>query len=123
MIHGRNPTADERRFMDRMGKLPCIACLCHGQNSPEISLHHIKGRTIENAHKFILPLCNYHHQSAAPEHIRAKYPWMVPVHACGSVGGKNAFEAENGSQEFLLELCLEVIKKVEAGTVCFTLAA
>ncbi|MEE9647871.1 Ref family recombination enhancement nuclease [Enterobacter soli] len=105
---GRTPTAEERRFMDAIGKLPCIACWLHGVRTEEISLHHIDGRTKPDAHKKILPLCNCHHQHAAPAEILAIYPWLVPVHASGSIGGRKAFEALNASQTELLLKCYDL---------------
>jgi hypothetical protein len=83
--------------MDAMGKLPCIACWRHGKIQPVISLHHIEGRTAPDAHKKQLPLCCWHHQLAAPPEIRAIYPWLVPVHADGKIGGKAEFERLNGT--------------------------
>lgn len=99
---GRTPTADERRVMDALGRLPCIACLMNGQHTEQISLHHIDGRTKPDAHKLVLPLCKWHHQHAAPAEMRLAYPWLVPVHAAGIIGGRKAFEALNGTQKELL---------------------
>lgn len=99
---GRTPTADERRVMDALGRLPCIACLMHGKITEEVSLHHIDGRTKPDAHKLVLPLCKWHHQYAAPPEIRAIYPWLVPVHADGNVGGKSEFYRLNKPESALL---------------------
>lgn len=99
---GRAPTADERRVMDALGRLPCIACLMNGQRTELISLHHIDGRTKPGAHFWVIPLCAYHHQHAAPLEIRIAYPWLVPVHAAGSIGGRKEFEDRNGTQQELL---------------------
>lgn len=100
---GRTPTAEEKRYITALGPLPCIACYLHGKISPETSLHHIFGRTAPDCHKKQLPLCKWHHQCAAPLEIRKEYPWLLPVHADGSVGGKTEFERLNGSQQYLLE--------------------
>ncbi|HBN5192012.1 TPA: recombinase [Citrobacter freundii] len=108
-LKGRTPRAAERSLMDKIGALPCIACYVHGVINEVVSLHHINGRTITGAHAFVLPLCNHHHQNAAPTVVRAIYSWLVPVHADGNCGGKSAFEALNGSQEHLYSLCLEMI--------------
>ncbi len=43
-LKGRTPTAEERRIMDAIGRLPCIACWLHGRENPVISLHHVFGR-------------------------------------------------------------------------------
>lgn len=106
-LKGRTPTAEERRYADALGALPCIACSLHGMTSPIISLHHIDGRTAPDCHKRQLPLCNWHHQYAAPPETRKIYPWLVPVHADGNVGGKKAFEELNASQEELLKLAYQ----------------
>lgn len=109
-LKGRTPTADEKRVMDALGKLPCIACWVHGKVQPVISLHHIDGRSAPDAHKKQLPLCCWHHQLAAPPEVRKIYPWLVPVHADGKVGGKAEFERLNGTQEELLKLALSQIE-------------
>jgi len=103
-LKGRTPTAAERVVMDALGKLPCIACLQHGKESPLISLHHIEGRTKTGAHFLQLPLCDPHHQHAAPAAIRAEFPWLVPVHADGITGGKAEFSRHNGTE---LELMIK----------------
>lgn len=105
-LKGRTPTANEKRVMDALGKLPCIACWVHGKIQPEISLHHINGRTAPDAHEKQLPLCCWHHQLAAPPEIRKLYPWLVPVHADGKIGGKAEFERLNGTQAELLKLAI-----------------
>ncbi|MBO1664578.1 hypothetical protein JKA13_25140, partial [Vibrio parahaemolyticus] len=46
-LKGRTPTAEERRIMDAIGRLPCIACWLHGRDNPMISLHHVFGRVGE----------------------------------------------------------------------------
>jgi len=101
-LKGRTPTAEERSIANALGALPCIACYMHGVISEEVSLHHISGRTAPGCHKKQLPLCRWHHQHAAPAEVRAKYPWLVPVHADGVVGGKKEFTLRNKSEMELL---------------------
>lgn len=108
-LKGRTPRATERSLMDKIGALPCIACYVHGIINDVVSLHHIDGRTAAGAHARVLPLCDYHHQHAAPATIRAVYVWLVPFHADGTCGGKAAFEALNGTQGDLYAQCLEMI--------------
>lgn len=108
-LKGRTPRAAERRMMDKIGSLPCIACYVNGIVNEVVSLHHIEGRTANGAHAYVLPLCDHHHQHAAPAAIRAIYPWLIPVHADGICGGKAEFEQRNGTQAALYGLCLEMI--------------
>ncbi|WP_312329884.1 Ref family recombination enhancement nuclease [Atlantibacter hermannii] len=106
-LKGRTPTAAEKRVMDALARLPCVACSLHGQFQPVISLHHIDGRVKPGAHGRVLPICSWHHQEAAPQDIRDRFPWLVPVHACGSTGGKAMFTALNASEEELLQVAYE----------------
>lgn len=109
-LKGRSPTAAERTVMDALGKLPCIACHQHGKETVLISLHHIDGRTKRGAHLLQLPLCDCHHQHAAPAEIRAEYPWLVPVHADGNTGGKAEFTRHNGTE---IELMIKAYTMAE----------
>lgn len=108
-LKGRTPTAAERVVMDALGKLPCIACLQHGKESPLISLHHIDGRTKPGAHLLQIPLCDHHHQHAAPAHVRAEFPWLVPVHADGITGGKAEFTRFNGTEKELMDKAYSLV--------------
>lgn len=108
---GRTPSAEEKSIINKISSLPCIACYQHGVITDVVSYHHIDGRTKKEAHKKGLPLCGNHHQIAAPAKEREKYPWLVPVHASGSVGGKASFEKENGTQEHLLNQVYEMINR------------
>ncbi|WP_408603419.1 Ref family recombination enhancement nuclease [Salmonella enterica] len=108
-LKGRSLTAEERRIQDAIGKIPCIACHLHGKHSPVVSLHHIFGRTAKDAHKYVLPLCKWHHQHAAPAEIREQYPWLVPVHADGKIGGKADFIRHNAEEMTLYQTVQEMM--------------
>lgn len=106
-LKGRSLTAEEKRYQEAIAKLPCAACALHGVHSPVIVLHHIDGRTAPDAHKKVLPLCNWHHQYAAPIEMRRLYPWLIPVHADGITGGKSEFTRLNASEAALLAIVYE----------------
>ncbi len=108
-LKGRSATVEEKRYQDKIGALPCIACSLHGRESPMISLHHVYGRTIPDAHKFVLPLCAYHHDTLLPAELRAMYPDMIPVHARGKFGGKCQFNRYNAPEPDLLRLVYEKV--------------
>lgn len=101
-LKGRAVNASERRVMDAIGQLPCIACAKHGRDNQLISLHHVYGRTVENAHAYVLPLCAYHHDTLLPANERERYPDMLPLHAKGKYGGKAQFARYNGTELDLL---------------------
>lgn len=98
-MKGRPPTAEEARFMGRMGSLPCIACLKDGWRNEVISLHHLDGRTKPGAHLLVLPLCGPHHQQDDSD-PRGR----ISVH-----GRKATFEARYGTQRELLAECIEML--------------
>ncbi|HCG7330501.1 Ref family recombination enhancement nuclease [Vibrio parahaemolyticus] len=108
-LKGRTATSEENQYQDKIGTLPCIACYLHGRENWLISLHHVYGRTIPNAHKFVLPLCAYHHDTLLPAEERAKYPDMLPLHAKGKFGGKYQFSVHNASEAELLRLVYEKV--------------
>jgi len=98
-MKGRPPTAQEKRFMDRMGTLPCIACLKDGWTNHTISLHHIDGRTKPGAHLLVLPLCAGHHQDGTGPNTT-----LIAVHPY-----KARFEARYGTQRELLAECVALL--------------
>ena len=100
-MKGRPPTAEEARFMDRMGELPCIACLKDGWTNHSISLHHIDGRTKPGAHFLVIPLCGEHHQQDDSD-IRQR----ISVH-----GRKATFQARYGTERELLAECIAMIEQ------------
>jgi hypothetical protein len=99
-MKGRPPTAEEARFMGRMGSLPCIACLKDGWTNEAISLHHIDGRTKPGAHLLVLPLCAGHHQAGTGANTT-----LIAVHP-----DKARFEARYGTQRELLAECIEMLE-------------
>lgn len=62
-MRGRNPTAEEKRYMAKVNQIGCIACLNMGIHTPPeyTCIHHIEGKTKPNAHFKVLPLCDGHH--------------------------------------------------------------
>ncbi len=102
-MKGKNPTAAEKRFHDQLASLGCIACFLDGNYSPEVSIHHIEGRTRPGAHMKVLPLCAGHHQDGTG------IPGLIAVHPW-----KTRFENQYGKQDELLSLCLELIERAAA---------
>lgn len=106
---GKARNASEKSLHDHMASLGCICCINKGLIAPfaggPVSIHHIKGRTVPEAHLYALPLCQWHHDTPLPQGhaMREKFPFVFPIHAKGAEGGKTAWEQENGSQLTLLE--------------------
>jgi len=100
-MKGRPPTADEARFMSAIADLGCVACRKDGWHNPDVSLHHIDGRTKLAAHELVLPLCAGHHQDGTGTN-----PTLIAVHPY-----KARFEARYGAQLALLAECVAMIKE------------
>ena len=98
-MKGRTPTAAERRHMDKVAALGCIACRKDGLHNTVVSIHHVDGRTKPGAHMRVLPLCAGHHQdgTGAPG-LTAVHPW------------KKRFEQKYGTQEALLQEVQELLQ-------------
>jgi hypothetical protein len=100
-MKGRPPTADEARFMSAIADLGCVACRHDGWSNPDVSVHHIDGRTKPGAHLLVLPLCAGHHQDGTGTN-----PTLIAVHPY-----KARFEARYGAQLALLAECVAMLKK------------
>lgn len=99
-MKGRPPTADEARFMSAIADLGCIACRKDGWDNPDVSVHHIDGRTKPGAHLLVLPLCAGHHQDGTGPN-----PTLIAVHPY-----KARFEERYGTQRALLAECIAMLK-------------
>lgn len=100
-MKGRTPTADERRFMDAIAKLGCVACKKDGVDNAHVLIHHISGRTAPGAHMLVLPLCAEHHA-----HDDTDPAGRIGVHPF-----RARFELKYGSQMALLA---EAMQKMAA---------
>ncbi len=99
-MKGRAPTSAEKKHMQVVGNMPCIACEKDGYYNDYISLHHTDGRTKASAHFKVLPLCAPHHQ-----HDDSDPMGRVGVHPY-----KARFEKQYGTSEDLLS---EVTLRIE----------
>ena len=99
-MKGRNPSAAEKRFHDRLASLGCIACRVDGNHNPIVSIHHIDGRTKPGAHLRVLPLCAGHHQDGYG------ISGLIAVHPY-----KRRFEDRYGSQYELLAMCEQLLEQ------------
>jgi len=98
-MKGRAPTAEEARFMDAIAGLGCVACRKDGWHNPDVSIHHIDGRTKPGAHILVLPLCAGHHQDGTGPNTT-----LIAVHPY-----KARFEARYGAQRALLAECIAML--------------
>ena len=61
-MRGRKPTPAEKRWMNEIVEIGCIACRVMGWEETPAEVHHIEGKTKEQCHFLTLPLCPPHHR-------------------------------------------------------------
>lgn len=96
----RPVTEEDKKLWDRLAALGCVACLREGVFEPDVSIHHVDGRTKPDCHKKVLPLCASHHQDGT-----GKNPQYIAVHPW-----KTRFEARFGTQKELMAYCAALIE-------------
>ncbi|WP_018984036.1 Ref family recombination enhancement nuclease [Salinimonas chungwhensis] len=109
---GKARTKSDMSLHDKLGQLGCICCINAGLIQPfsgsPVSIHHIRGRTTADAHKYVLPLCAWHHDTPVPQDSGVSSD-IFPIHSKGSEGGRVRWEAVNGTQFLLLRQCLNMV--------------
>lgn len=109
-LKGRVPTAQEREIMNKIGALPCLACMLKGRLRPLVSLHHMDGRMKPMAHAKVLPLCAEHHDTPVDKASLVEYPDMVPYHARGNLGGKTQWRQHHGDEWEMLAIAYALVE-------------
>lgn len=99
----RAVTTEEKELWNRLAALGCCACLLDGVFEPDVSIHHVDGRTKEGCHKLVLPLCASHHQDGT-----GKNPHYVAVHPW-----KTRFEDRYGTQTELMARCAALLEALK----------
>lgn len=109
---GKSRTKADLSLHDKLGQLGCICCINAGLVEPfsgsPVSIHHIRGRTVADAHKYVLPLCAWHHDTPIPPGADAAEN-VFPIHSKGSEGGKVKWESVNGAQMHLWEQVMKLV--------------
>ena len=90
-------TTDEKRHLNKVASLGCIACSNMGYEDSPAEIHHIRGgQGLKRAsHYEAIPLCPTHHRTGG---------YGMAFHA-----GKVAWEQEFGTERELLEQVLGLI--------------
>lgn len=62
-MKGRNPTAEEKRYMSWVASKGCWCCNKLGieNRAEDVGIHHTEGKTKPDAHFKVIPLCDGHH--------------------------------------------------------------
>ena len=102
MIHGKTPTKAEKQWMDKIVRLGCIVCRIQGRGYVPPAVHHITKGSRRIGHMHTLPLCQPGHHMDAP-----KESGEISRHP-----NKARFEAKYGTEEYLLELTQEAVRRM-----------
>lgn len=101
-LKGRTPTINEKKHMDRVVQLGCIVCRNLGYYGTPSEIHHINGKTKDECHFQVLPLCVHHHRGG-----KNIYP-MISRHPY-----KKLFEQTFGKESELLEQVNKLLREYE----------
>lgn len=77
--------------MDKVQQLGCIVCANRGFPDVPAEIHHTKGKTVKDAHLYVLPLCPSHHRYGGHIEPISRHPY------------KKRFEDAYGTEAELLE--------------------
>tara|TARA_Y100000114_G_C11564008_1_gene233181 strand:- start:272 stop:571 length:300 start_codon:yes stop_codon:yes gene_type:complete len=99
-LKGRNPRKHEKIYMQRVQQIGCIVCLNRGYYDTPAEIHHIKGKTKEDAHLYAIPLCPAHHRYGGHTEPISRHPY------------KARFEAAYGTEQELLEQVKNILKNM-----------
>lgn len=98
-MKGRNPTAEEKRYMAAVAEMGCIICELFLDEFTPGAIHHIDGKTKPGAHFKSLCMCDRHHQYKDNQ----KPPRWISRHG----DGRYAFEQKYYPEQKLLEITYE----------------
>lgn len=94
----RTPTVAEKRWMDAITAIGCIACRIDGRPGVPGAVHHLLRGGLRIGHLHTICLCDPgHHKDGGPMGLVSRHPW------------KARFEARYGTEEELLELSRRLV--------------
>lgn len=94
----RTPTVAEKRWMDAITAIGCIACRIDGRPGVPGAVHHLLRGGFRIGHLHTICLCDPgHHKDGGPMGLVSRHPW------------KARFEARYGTEEELLELSRRLV--------------
>ena len=86
--------------MDKVSQIGCIVCRNQGNLFVPSEIHHTQGKTKDNAHFLVLPLCFQHHREGTMNGLWvSRHPW------------KKEFEKRYGTELELLEQVKEILNE------------
>jgi hypothetical protein len=100
-MKGRQPTAEEKRWMSDVASLGCVVCHREGKGNTPAEIHHLDGKTKLGAHFHIIPLCYFHHRQGSDTKLfTSRHPY------------KRRFEDRYGPELELMFIVEEMVNKL-----------
>lgn len=96
-MKGRTPSKKEKDYMDKVQQLGCIVCANRGFPDVPAEIHHTRGKTVKDAHLYVLPLCPSHHRFGGHIEPISRHPY------------KKRFEDAYGTEAELLTKVQEIL--------------
>ena len=75
-MKGRSPTSEEKKHLDKVQQLGCIVCANRGFPNVPAEIHHTRGKTIKDAHLYVIPLCPAHHRYGGHTEPISRHPYQ-----------------------------------------------
>ena len=97
-MKGRSPNKAESKHMDDVSQLGCIVWRNKGRLYVPCEIHHIEGKTKQDAHFKVLPLCFEHHRMGSDKEPISRHPY------------KARFVKAYGTEQELLEQVDKLLK-------------
>ena len=97
-LKGRGANAKDKKHMASVVDIGCIVCLNLGLGCRPCEIHHVYGKTIEDAHLKVLPLCFEHHRMGSDKEPISRHPY------------KKRFIDAYGTEESLLNQVDTILK-------------
>ena len=101
-MKGRNPSKEEKEYMDKVQQLGCIVCANRGYPNVPAEIHHTRGKTVKDAHLYVIPLCPAHHRYGGHTEPISRHPY------------KKRFEDAYGTEAELLEQVRKICRHLAA---------
>ena len=90
--------------MDKVQQLGCIVCANRGLPDVPAEIHHTRGKTVKDAHLYVIPLCPSHHRYGGHTEPISRHPY------------KKRFEDAYGTEAELLKQVRKIIPSEIAGS-------
>jgi hypothetical protein len=110
------PSAAQRRRLDAISKMVCVACSIAGQRQPNrTEVHHLVdrgSRRLSGEHDATIGLCGWHHRGAIPPWPKMQLARAVLTYGPSMALQKRAFVERYGTERDMLAITNQKLLEV-----------